>query len=63
MFYAVTGTVLLFIIAGLAFTLVALFRSLGGRDDDQQVISAHALYWYFLMAAFTALWFVVYVQK
>ena len=63
MFYAVTGTVLLFIIAGLAFTLVALFRSLGGRDDDQQVISAHALYWYFLMAAFTVLWFVVYVQK
>jgi cytochrome c oxidase subunit 3 len=63
MFYAVTGTVLLFIIAGLAFTLVALFRSLGGRDDDQQVISAHALYWYFLTAAFTALWFVVYVQK
>jgi cytochrome c oxidase subunit 3 len=63
MFYAVTGTMLLLIVAGLAFTLVALFRSLGGRDDDLQVISAHALYWYFLSAAFTVLWFVVYVQK
>jgi hypothetical protein len=27
------------------------------------VMSAHALYWYFLTAVFVALWFVVYVQK
>jgi hypothetical protein len=26
-------------------------------------VSAHALYWYFLTVAFTAVWFVVYVQK
>lgn len=63
MFYAVTGTMLLMIISGFAYTLVALFRSVGGRDDDQQVVSGHAMYWYFLTAAFTAMWFVVYVQK
>ena len=63
MFYAVTGTMLALIISGLVFTLVAFFRSAGGRADDQQVLSAHALYWYFLTAAFVAVWFVVYVQK
>ena len=63
MFYAITGTMLLLVAGGIAFTIVALFRSIGGRDDDQQVISAHALYWYSLTAIFTAMWFVVYVQK
>ena len=63
MFYAITGTMVVLLASGLAFTAVAFFRSVGGRDDDQQVISAHALYWYFLTAAFVAMWFVVYVQK
>lgn len=63
MFYAITGTMFALIISGLVFTLVAYFRSAGGRADDQQVLSAHALYWYFLTAAFVAVWFVVYVQK
>ncbi len=63
MFYAITGTMMVMVIGGMAFSLVAFFRSVGGRDDDQQLISAHALYWYFLMAAFTAMWFFVYVQK
>lgn len=63
MFYAITGTMLLLLASGIVFTAVALFRSVGGRDDDQQVISAHALYWYFLTASFVAMWFVVYVQK
>ena len=63
MFYAITGTMLMMIIGGMAFSVVAFFRSVGGRDDDQQLISAHALYWYFLTAAFTAMWFFVYVQK
>lgn len=63
LFYAITGTMLALVVAGMAFTAVAFFRSVGGRDDDQQVISAHALYWYFLTAAFTAMWFFVYVQK
>ena len=63
MFYAITGTMLALIIAGIVFTVVAFFRSAGGRADDLQVLSAHAMYWYFLTAAFTAMWFVVYVQK
>jgi cytochrome c oxidase subunit 3 len=63
LFYAITGTMLALIVSGMAFTAVAFFRSVGGRDDDQQVISANALYWYFLTAAFTAVWFFVYVQK
>ena len=63
MFYAVTGTMLALIVSGLVFTVVTFFRSAGGRADDQQVVSAHAMYWYFLTAAFVAMWFVVYVQK
>lgn len=63
MFYAITGTMVLLLGSGLVFSAVALFRSIGGRHDDQQVISAHALYWYFLTASFVAMWFVVYVQK
>ncbi len=63
MFFAITGTMTFLVVAGMAFSAVAFFRSVGGRDDDQQLISAHALYWYFLTAAFTAVWFFVYVQK
>lgn len=63
MFCAITGTMVLLLGSGLVFSAVALFRSIGGRHDDQQVISAHALYWYFLTASFVAMWFVVYVQK
>ena len=63
LFYAITGTMLALIAIGMVFTAVAFFRSVGGRDDDLQVVSANALYWYFLTAAFTAVWFFVYVQK
>jgi heme/copper-type cytochrome/quinol oxidase subunit 3 len=54
---------LLLVIGGIVFSAVAFFRSVGGRNDDSHVISAHALYWYFLTVAFTAVWFFVYVQK
>ena len=63
MFYAITGAMLLLVAGGMVFSAVAFFRSIGGRHDDQHVIASHALYWYFLTAAFTALWFFVYVQK
>ena len=63
MFYAITGTVVILVAIGIAFSVAAYFRSVGGRADDQQVVSAHALYWYVLTAAFTAVWFLVYVQK
>ena len=59
----VAGTVIVLVAAGIAFSIAAFFRSVGGRSDDTQVVTAHALYWYVLTAAFTAVWFVVYVQK
>jgi cytochrome c oxidase subunit 3 len=42
---------------------VATFRYLGGRTRDREILSAHAMYWYFMGAVYTTLWFVVYVTK
>ena len=63
MFYAITGTLIALIAAGMGFTLAALFKSSGGRATNTDLMNAHALYWYFLAAAYTAVWFVVFVQK
>ena len=63
MFYAITGTVVVLVAVGIAFSLAAFFRSVGGRADDTQVVTAHALYWYVLTGINMALWFLVYVQK
>lgn len=63
LFYAMTGTMVAIVIAGLVFTAVAAFRALGGRLSDTEILSAHALYWYFAAAAYSAVWFVVYVTK
>ena len=63
MFYAITGTFLLLLIIGVGFSAVTAFRYMGGRNTDREIVSAHALYWYFLSALFFALWFVVYVTK
>ncbi len=63
MFYALTGTFVALMIVGLAFTLVTALRYLGGRTTEHEIISAHAMYWYFLGAMYVALWFVVYITK
>jgi heme/copper-type cytochrome/quinol oxidase subunit 3 len=63
MFYAVTGAMLALVIIGVAFTAVAAFRVLGGREADTEIVAAHALYWYALSAVFSALWLIVYVTK
>ncbi len=63
MFYAITGTFLLLLIIGVGFSAITAFRYMGGRTSDREIVSAHALYWYFLSALFFALWFVVYVTK
>ena len=64
MFYALTGTFFVLLVGGLVFSIVAAFRALGGRaTSDREVITAHAIYWYFLGAIYVALWFVVYVTK
>lgn len=63
MFYAITGTMIVLVALAMAFTAVTLFRSIGGRATSTDVFASHALYWYAITAIFTAVWFVVYVQK
>lgn len=63
LFYGITGAMLALVVAGLVYTTVAAFRALGGRLGETEILSAHALYWYFIAAAYTAVWFVVYVTK
>jgi cytochrome c oxidase subunit 3 len=63
LFYAVTGTMTALVVVGLVFTVVTAFRLLGGRETDQEIVAAHALYWYVLTIAFSALWLIVYVSK
>ena len=63
MFYAATGAMTALLLSGLVYTAVAAFRYLGGRSKDVELLSAHALYWYFLTAAFCPVWFIIYVQK
>ncbi|MDJ0770298.1 MAG: cytochrome c oxidase subunit 3 [Ilumatobacter sp.] len=63
LFYAMTGTMTALVIAGLVYTTVAAFRALGGRLQETEILSAHALYWYFAATAYSAVWFVVYVTK
>ncbi len=62
-FYGLTGTFLALMIIGIAFSIVTAFRFLGGRTGEREIVSAHAIYWYFLGAIYFALWFVVYVTK
>jgi heme/copper-type cytochrome/quinol oxidase subunit 3 len=63
MFYALTGAFVALMIAGLVFTFVAAFRFLGGRTSDREIVSAHAMFWYFIGAVYAVLWFSVYVTK
>jgi heme/copper-type cytochrome/quinol oxidase subunit 3 len=63
LFYSLTGLMIALVVFGLVFTGIAVFRFLGGRTGDHELVSANALYWYFVTAAFAAVWFVVYVTK
>lgn len=63
MFYAITGLFVALTIAGIVFTIVTAFRYLGGRTSEQEIVSAHAMYWYALSAIYCALWFWVFVTK
>lgn len=63
LFYGLTGALMAAAIGGVVFSAITAFRYLGGRVTDREVVSAHALYWYALSAAFALLWFVVYVTK
>lgn len=63
MFYAITGTFLALMVAGLLFTAVTAFRYLAGRTGDREILTAHAIFWYAMLTVFTAIWFLVYVTK
>jgi heme/copper-type cytochrome/quinol oxidase subunit 3 len=65
LFFSVTGAFLFALVAGMIMAVIVVFRSLGGRYTSKrhEGISALALYWHFLTAAFAAVWFVVYVVK
>src|SRR5829696_7925473 len=41
-FYALTGTFVVLMIAGLVYSVVTAFRFLGGRTRDREIVSAHA---------------------
>ena len=63
LFYGITGAMLALVAAGIVYSVVAAFRALGGRLGETEILSAHALYWYFIAIAYSAVWFVVYVTK
>ena len=62
MFYALTGLFMALMIVGVIFSVVAAFRFAGGRSDNE-ILAAHAIYWYAMSIIYTAIWFVVYVTK
>jgi heme/copper-type cytochrome/quinol oxidase subunit 3 len=62
MFYALTGLFMALMIIGVIFSVVAAFRFAGGRSDNE-ILAAHAIYWYAMSVIYTAIWFVVYVTK
>ncbi len=63
MFYAITGAMVVLLVVGALFSAITAFRYLGGRTTDRELVTANALYWYFLSFAFSMLWFVIYVTK
>lgn len=62
MFWTVTGAMVVVLVIGVLFTLVAAFRSLGGRRDEG-VLTSLALYWFVAAVAVSAVWYAVYVTK
>lgn len=60
-----TGVWAAFLVGGVLYLLVTVFRSLGGRygSKDAEGVAAVALYWYFLAASAFPVWYVVYILK
>lgn len=63
MFYALTGTFTALLLGGLLFTVVTTFRFLAGREEDHEIVSSVALYWYAIGFIYAWLWLIVYVTK
>lgn len=65
LFYAITGTHLAMIVAGLVFAAVMTFRTLGGeyQGRDREGLVAAALFWYVTIAAMALIWYAIYITK
>ncbi len=63
MFYAITGMFAALLVAGVVFTAVTAFRYLAGRTREREILTAHAIFWYAMTVAYSAIWFLVYVTK
>ena len=63
LFYAITGTFVVLLLAALVFTVVTTFRYLAGRTAEIEIVSSLTLFWYILTGIFIAVWFVIYVTK
>jgi heme/copper-type cytochrome/quinol oxidase subunit 3 len=65
LFYAITGTHIAMIIAGLVFASVMTIRTLGGeyQGRDREGLVAAALFWYVTIAAMAPIWYAIYITK
>jgi heme/copper-type cytochrome/quinol oxidase subunit 3 len=64
-FYALTGSHLAMLLAGMVFIALMAFRALGGQFSSRQPdgISAAAVYWYACVAVYAVVWIAVYIMK
>ena len=63
--YATTGAHLVMVAVGLVFIAVMAFQALGGQlsGRDAEGMTAAALYWYVVIAVYTAVWYGIYITK
>jgi heme/copper-type cytochrome/quinol oxidase subunit 3 len=65
LFYAVTGAHLAITGAGLLFTALMAFRTLGGQYSakDREGVVAATVYWWVVALTYAVLWYAIYVTK
>lgn len=65
LFYAVSGAQLALTGAGLLFTALMAFRTLGGQYSarDREGVVAATVFWWAVSLTYAALWYAVYVTK
>jgi cytochrome c oxidase subunit 3 len=64
-FYALTGSQVAMVVAGLIFLVLMAFRALGGQFSSRQPdgISAAAVYWYACVGVYAVVWLAIYIMK
>jgi heme/copper-type cytochrome/quinol oxidase subunit 3 len=64
-FYAVSGAQLALTGAGLLFTALMAFRTLGGQYSakDREGVVAATVFWWVVAASYVVLWYTIYVTK